>query len=141
MTLRNDREYKVIFGTNWRYDMIEMHLFDNDAREEEALCGVDTSADDRRGVNGYLEARLLELSGGTVCEGCKALVIPFAENLIRELEANGRVDEAEDYRQLAYTLSRETGSLTHICGLFCVSETAVGGRFTGTHHLPYSVNR
>ena len=31
--------------------MIEMHLFDNDARGEEALCGAETSAHERIGVD------------------------------------------------------------------------------------------
>ena len=51
------------------------------------------------------------LSVGTLCEGGKALAIPFAEKLIRDLEAEGLVEsssEAEEYRQLADTLLRET---------------------------------
>ena len=47
---------------------------------------------------------------GTICEGCQALAIPFAANLTRDLEAEGLVDEADEYRQLADTLLRETGS-------------------------------
>ena len=89
---------------------MEMHLFDNDATEEEALCGSGTTDDERRGVEGYLEDRLYGHSVGTVCEGCKALAVPFAETLIRELEAYGLEDEAEEYRQLADTILRETGS-------------------------------
>ena len=46
---------------------------------------------------------------GTICEGCKVLAIPFAANLTRDLEADGLVDEADEYRQLADTLLRETG--------------------------------
>ncbi len=107
-TLDNET-MKVTLETNRRYDMIEMHLFDTDAREERALCGIDTSADDRRGVNGYLDDRFYGHSFGTVCEGCKALVSPFVENVIREMEAEGLLDEADKYRQLADTLLRETG--------------------------------
>ena len=91
--------------TNSRYESTEFHLFDTDATEEKALCG----ADYRRGVGGYLESRLYGLRVGTICEGCKALAIPFAANLTRDLEAEGLLDEAEEYRQLADTLLRETG--------------------------------
>ena len=110
MRLRDDKTLKVAPEANVSYEMMEMHLFDNSARKENALCGADTSADDLRGVNGYLEDRLYGLSVGAVCEGCKTLAVPFAENLIRELEADGRVDEAEEYSRLADTLLRETGS-------------------------------
>ena len=109
MKTRDDETMKVTLETNRRYEVGEMHLFDTDAREEKALCGVDTSADDRRGVNGYLEDRLYAVSVGVVCEGCKALAVPFAVNLTRDLEAEGRLDEAEEYRKLADTLLQETG--------------------------------
>ena len=91
--------------TNSRYESTEFHLFDTDATEEKALCG----ADYRRGVGGYLESRLYGLRVGTICEGCKALAIPFAANLTCDLEAEGLVDQADEYRQLADTLLRETG--------------------------------
>ena len=86
--------------------MIEMHLFDENASREQAHCGADTSVDNRRGVNDYLEYRL---DGGNVCEGCKPLAIQFAKKLAWDLEAEGRWDEAEEYRQLVDTLLRETG--------------------------------
>ena len=72
-------------------------------------CGVNVSADDLRGVDGYLEDRLYGVSVGVVCEVCKALAIPFAVNLTRDLESEGRLDEANEYRRLADTLLRETG--------------------------------
>ena len=46
---------------------------------------------------------------GTVCEECKALAIPFAANLTRDLEAESLLDEAEEYHQPADTPLRETG--------------------------------
>ena len=49
------------------------------------------------------------LSVGTLCEGCKAQAVPFAANLTRDLESEGLLDEAEEHRQLADTLLRETG--------------------------------
>ena len=52
---------------------------------------------------------------GTICEGCKALAIPFALNITRDLETEGLVDEADEYRQLADMLLRETGPFTHMC--------------------------
>ena len=109
MNDRNDETMKVTLETNRRYEVREMHLFDTDAREEKALCGVDTSADELRGVDGYLEDRLYGSSFGIVCERCKALAVPFAVNSIRDLDTEGLLDEAEEYRQLADTLLRETG--------------------------------
>ena len=109
MKTRDDRTMKVTLETNRRYEVREMHLFDTDASEEKALCGVDASADDRRGLDGYLEDRLHGFSVGAVCEGCKALAVPFAVNIIRDLEAEVLLDEADEYRQLADTLLRETG--------------------------------
>ena len=109
MKNRNDETMKATLETNGRCEVREMHLFDTDATEEEALCGAETSADDRRGVNGYLEDRLDGNWIGTVCEGCKAQTVPFAVNLTRDLEAESRQDEADEHRKLADTLLRETG--------------------------------
>ena len=88
---------------------MEQHLFDENARLEEALCRADTSAVYRRGVRGYLCERLGNIDVGTVCEGCKAQAIPFAQTIAHDLEAEGMLDEAEDYRRLAETLRNETG--------------------------------
>ena len=109
MKNRNDDITKVALETNRRYEVMEMHLFDTDAREEKALCGVDTSADELRGVDGYLDDPLHGFSVGAVCERCKALAVPFAVNLIGDLDAEGLLGEADEYRQLADTLLRETG--------------------------------
>ena len=109
MKNREDRTLKATPETNSRYESTEFHLFGTDATEEKALCGADTSADYRRGVGGYLEDRLYGSSVGTVCEGCKALAAPFAVKRIRGMEAEGLLDEAEEYRQIADTLLRETG--------------------------------
>ena len=109
MNDRNDKTMKATLETNGRCEVREMHLFDTDATEEEALCGAETSADDRRGVNGYLEDRLDGNWIGTVCEGCKSVAAPFAVNRSRDLEAGDPLDKAEEYRQLAETLLRETG--------------------------------
>ena len=109
MNDRNDATMKATLETNGRCEVREMHLFDTDAREEKALCGVDASADERRGVDGYLEDRLDGNWIGTVCEGCKSVAAPFAVNRSRDLEAEGLLEESEEYRQLAETLLRETG--------------------------------
>ena len=71
MKNRDDDTMKVTLETNRRYEVREMHLFDTDAREEKALCGVDTFADELRGVDGYLDDRLHGFSVGTVCEGAR----------------------------------------------------------------------
>ena len=60
-----------------RHEVMEMHLFEIDAAEEKALCGEDTSATDRIGVDYYLERRKDGLEVGTVCERCKALAVPL----------------------------------------------------------------
>ncbi len=98
-----------------RYGVFVMDLFDEDAAEEQALCGKDTLATERRGVRGYLESRLHGCWVGTVCEECKALAAPFAVNISRDLEADERVDEAEEYRELADRLVRETGQEPKLC--------------------------
>ena len=92
-----------------RSEVFEMHLFDDDARVEQTLCGAETSTEERRAVSGYLKDRLGGAPVGTVCEGCKALTVAFAENRVRHLEAEGHEEETEAYRQLAHALARETG--------------------------------
>ena len=109
MKSRNDRGQIAKLETNGRREMIVMHLFDEDARDGEALWGADTSLDDRRSVNGYLNDRLDGVSVGTVCERCKPLAVPFAVHRIRGLEAETLPDEAEEYCQLVSTLLREVG--------------------------------
>ena len=90
-------------------EQIEMHLFDPNAAEEKALVGEESSACDLMSVDYYMEGRKDGLEVGTVCERCKALAVPFAMRLARDLEAEGWLDEAEEYRQLADTFLRETG--------------------------------
>ena len=41
-------------------------------------------------MSGYLEDRLNETGVGTIYETCKALAVPLAANIVRELEAEGR---------------------------------------------------
>ena len=83
MKNREDRTLKATPETNSRYESTEFHLFDTDATEEKALCGADTSADYRRGVNCCLEDRLDGNWIGTVCEGCKSVAASFAVNRSR----------------------------------------------------------
>ena len=89
--------------------MIVMHLFDEEARDAETLCETEVSVHHLTTVQDYMERRVHDLPLPTVCDGCKALAAPFAENIIRNLETEGLVDEAERYRLLAGTLLRETG--------------------------------
>ena len=92
---------------------MEMHLFDENAREEEALCRVETLGEERRSVKYYLEDRVHGPSVGSVCQECKVLAAPLAGEIIKagieDHEAEGRLDVAEDYREFAETLARETG--------------------------------
>ena len=85
-----------------------MHLFDAEAREEEALCGAETSVDDRISLKYYVVRRLDDLAVGTVCERCKPRTVTFARRLCREFVAEGRTDEAHEYRRLADRLAKET---------------------------------
>ena len=95
--------------TDRRCEVNEMHLFDENASRERALRGAASAADGRRSVERLPGGPEGGHSVGTVCEGCKTLVMPFARGRsIADLEADGRVDEAEEYRRLADMLLRET---------------------------------
>lgn len=89
-------------------EVFEIHLFDEDAAEEQALCGTNTHDTERMGARGYLEDRLYDNWIGTVCQDCKVRAVSFTVSIIDGLEAYERVEEAENYRRLAATLSRET---------------------------------
>ena len=114
MKLRSCGSLKLTIDTEMRFqltrsELFEMHLFDEDAREEEALCGRKTAGTERRSVMGYLEDRLFGNRVGTVCQDCKDRIASFAGKMIDELEANKCVEQADEYRLLAGTLARETG--------------------------------
>ncbi len=76
---RDNETLKAAPEANGIHEMMEMHLFDDNARKENALCEADTSADELRSVDGYLDDRLYGSSVGTVCEGCKVLRRPSPE--------------------------------------------------------------
>ena len=105
-TTENRRRYEAM-----SYDGVDMHLFDEDVDEQNALCGADTS-DDLRGVPGYLEDRVHGLWVGNICQECKVLAVPLAdeviERMVDDLGAEGRNDMAEDSSQLGKALARET---------------------------------
>lgn len=90
-----------------------MHLFDENQKEEKALCGADAPADCRRSVKGYLEDRLNRAGVGNVCQECKTRAMPLAEPILEKkaqrLEDEGRFGDAEDCRALLNRLARETG--------------------------------
>ena len=106
MKARVDESLTLAVETDRRCEVNEQHVFDEYAAEERALCGVASSSDGWIGVDCYMGQRKDGLGVGTVCEGCKALVPPFARGRSRDLEADGRLDEAEEYRRLADTLPR-----------------------------------
>ena len=108
MTIQSNRQLVAELESTRRYEVTEMHLFDEDEVEEEVLCGADTLADNRRSVMFYLEDRLHGADVGTICEGCKVPAPRFAMKLAQDMETEGFVDEAEDYRGLAQTLLEET---------------------------------
>ena len=99
MRARGDESLTLAVDTDRSYEVNEQHVFDECATEERALCGDASSADGRISVDCYMGRRKDGLEVGTVCEGCKAFVPPFARRLSRDLEADGR---------LADTLLRET---------------------------------
>ena len=109
MKNRGDEIMRLTLETTGRYEIMEMHLFDNNARKEDPHCGAVTSGDDLRGAIGYLEDRLHDVPVGTVCEECKPLAVSFAQELAQDLAAEGLPDEVERYCILAGTLFRETG--------------------------------
>ena len=86
-------------------ELIEMHLFDADAREEESLCGAEVSVLDLTTVQDYLECRKHNSSVPTVCNACKVPAIHFARMRHFALTDEGMTDEAEIYRWLADTLT------------------------------------
>ncbi len=106
MRIRRDESLTVGVDTSRRYEVMEMHLFDENAARERALCGADAPANDRRGVNGDLEDRLYGNPVGVVCEGCKSRAAPFAVKTSRDLEAEGQPGEAKEYRESARLLPK-----------------------------------
>ena len=95
-----------------RNEVIEMHLSDTNAVVAEALCGV-ASSYDLRDLKGYLVDLLQGAPVGAICQMCKALGMPLAEEILEDiaqnLEDEGRLGDAEDCRGLADRLARETG--------------------------------
>ena len=112
MKTTSDKDSETRLDTEGRFQLIEVHLFDEDAAEEQTLCGTETSATGRRGVRGYLEDRLDAIGVGTICEGCKEWAIPFAEAIAQARMAESLAHEAEEYLRLAVMLRRETGPST-----------------------------
>ena len=104
MKTTRDRYLEKRPDTEGNCELIEMHLFDAYAREEEALCGAEVSVLDLTTVQDYLERRSHNLSVPTVCNGCKVPAIPCARMLHSELVAEETTVEAETHRQLADTL-------------------------------------
>ena len=80
--------------------------------ESGLLCGVCAPDDNLMGVGYYLEMRKDGFDVGPVCQGCKALAMPLAKNIIvdmaQNMEDDGLLGDAEDWRRLADTLARET---------------------------------
>ena len=109
--MRNNRDGSLTRAVeaNRRYEVKEQHLFDENARSERAFCGVYSSTEDRVSVGYYMEQRKTGLEVGNVCEACKAFAPPFTLRLSNDLEDEGVLDEAREYRELAETLAREAG--------------------------------
>lgn len=113
-----------------RNEVMEMHLFDAEAAEEQALCGKHITDTERISVGYYLEECLRGHPVGTVCERCKALAVPLAEDIMEEMaqdfEDEGRLGDAEDCRGLLNRLVRRRGldrglGIIHVWAFSCVS--------------------
>ncbi len=109
MTVYGDGSSTCAVETNKRFEVNEQHLFDENADTESAFCGAESSPNERVSVGYYLEQRKNGFDVGTVSESCKAFAPPFALRISCDLEAEGRLDEAEEYRRLYETLRKETG--------------------------------
>ena len=108
MSFRECRGPEMRLAEGRRRDLYEIHLVDRNELEESPLCGAEAGDDERLGVVYYLEERQAESEVGTVCEECKGRSVPFAVDIARDLEAEGLLGEAEEYRELVGKLLRET---------------------------------
>ena len=100
---------KAKMQTDRRREMTEMHLFDAEAREEEALCKIKVSVHDLTSVQNYVERRANNLPLPTICIKCKVVAVQWADDYCLKLEAHGRVEEMHEYRQVVCQLVKETG--------------------------------
>ena len=67
---------KAKMQTNRRREMTEMHLFDAEAREEEALCNAEVSVHDLTSVQDCVKRRANNLLLPTICIGYKNAAAP-----------------------------------------------------------------
>lgn len=91
--------------------MIEMHLFDSDARVETALCGAESSVHSRTSLQDYLERRRDDLPVPTTCELCKALAVSRIENRCRQIDADAGDLRAKAERLLHRDATRYPNSI------------------------------
>ena len=110
---------------------MEMHLLDENASRERAFRGAPAQpmAGEARAIT--WRTGWAGHSVGTVCEGCKTLVMPFAGHIIQGMEADGRVGRGGGgigglptccwgRPREGSSVVRETAPLIHVCGLSCV---------------------
>ena len=99
MKAQDDKGFEAKLETNRRHEKMEMHLFDKNDSEEEALCKDRVHVHDLLTVQHYMESRMDGVPVGTVCERCKALAVPFAANHCQELEVYAKNFRAKAERQ------------------------------------------
>ena len=75
-----------------------MHLFDADAKEEEALCGAEASVHDLITVQYCLRQLIDDVPVGNVCRICMACAARWAVEHCRKLEADATVLRAKARR-------------------------------------------
>ena len=129
---------KITIRSADRREEDTMHLFDADAKEEEALCGAGTSACDLTTVQYCLRQLIDGIPVGNICPTCMAEAACWAEDQCRKLETDATLlrvralrlhkrdaklygslveetepllKQAREYRHLAGWLARNTGSI------------------------------
>ena len=92
MKAREEESMTVTVETNRSFEVIEMHLFDENASRERALRGGRQRSRWPEKRERLPEGPVGGHSVGAVCEGCKTLVMPFAGHIIQGMVGDGGVD-------------------------------------------------
>ncbi len=121
MECQTDTTFSATTRINRRHGMNEMHLYDEESRKEEALCGTETCDIDRITVQYYLKDRMDGPSAGLLCEACKMIAVRWAERCCEGLEADAgacltkaerlRKKDAARYRSSMHEAELEAGRL------------------------------
>ena len=86
-----DQTFKPKLDTNRRYEVIVMHLLDDQVAGDTPLCVAGVSVHDLISVDYYLERRQDGLPVGNVCDTCKIQAVRWAKERCQTLEADAGV--------------------------------------------------